>query len=103
MDNKTIDVARLEKELYKRIDEIIHYIWDPIGVSGVPQARDEYYSYLAEIQSLVLSGCEKSEIANHLTMIEVDRMGMKSTTERNLEVADMLIDWYDFLKKLCAW
>jgi hypothetical protein len=27
-----------EAELYQRLDEIIHYLWDPIGVSGVPEA-----------------------------------------------------------------
>jgi hypothetical protein len=37
-----------DKELYRRIDEVVHYLWDPIGVSDVPEARDEYHSYLPE-------------------------------------------------------
>jgi hypothetical protein len=35
-----------QDELYRRTDEVLHYIWDPIGVAGVPEARDEYDSYL---------------------------------------------------------
>lgn len=42
-----------QKELYQRIDEVIHYIWDPIGINGAPKARDEYYSYLPEILRIV--------------------------------------------------
>lgn len=38
-----------EKNLYSKIDEVIHYLWDPIGISYVPEARNEYYSYLPEI------------------------------------------------------
>jgi len=37
------DLNHQEKELYRRTDEILHYLWDPIGVSDTPQARDEYH------------------------------------------------------------
>jgi len=35
-----------ENELRQRTDEVLHYLWDPIGVAGAPGARDEYWSYL---------------------------------------------------------
>ena len=38
-----------DEELYRRVDEVLHYIWDPIGVAGAPMARDEYYAYLPQI------------------------------------------------------
>jgi len=38
-------------ELYKRIDEILFYRWDPIGVSDGAWARDEYQSYLPQYLS----------------------------------------------------
>lgn len=31
-----------EEELYRRIDEVFHYVWGPIRISGIPMARDEY-------------------------------------------------------------
>jgi hypothetical protein len=37
-----------QNELYKRVDEVLHYVWDSIGVAGEPHARDEYYFLSAE-------------------------------------------------------
>jgi hypothetical protein len=31
-----------QSELFRRIDEILFYVWDPIGVNDSPYARDEY-------------------------------------------------------------
>ena len=42
-----------QMELYRRVDEVLHYLWDPIGVAGAPEARDEYYSYLPHVFSLL--------------------------------------------------
>ena len=39
-EKKMLKLSRKKNELLKRIDEIMHYIWDPIGVFGVPSARD---------------------------------------------------------------
>jgi hypothetical protein len=43
---------RYEQELLTRVNEVLHYIWDPIGVRGEPNARDEYDSYVPEVYSL---------------------------------------------------
>lgn len=55
-----------EAELYKRCDEVLHYIWDPIGVSGEPGARDEYSSYLPKVFALVRDNATAEEIAKYL-------------------------------------
>ena len=51
-----------ENKLYKRVDETLFYIWDPIGVNHVPQARDEYYSFLPGIFELVINGVDQKEL-----------------------------------------
>ena len=43
-----------EMKLYRQTDETLHYMWDPIGVAGIVQARDEYQSYLPQVFQLVL-------------------------------------------------
>ena len=48
--------SREEIELYKRVDEVLHYLWDPIGVAEEPWARDEYYSYLPKMNRMA-SAC----------------------------------------------
>lgn len=87
---------KTDKELLTRISEVLHYIWDPIHVSGVPQARDEYDSYAPQIFSLLKKKASQEEIANHLAYITVERMGLKQSSKHDAEVANILIDWMDF-------
>jgi hypothetical protein len=68
-----------ERELFLRIDEVLHYVWDPIGVSRVPPARDEYSSYVPQVFSLVMKGADAVSIANHLASIAQDSMGLSVT------------------------
>jgi len=81
-----------EKELYRRTDEILHYLWDPIGVSDAPQARDEYYSYLPRVFARLIENSKDHEIAAYLTKVEEGSMGMTPNREKALNIAQMLIE-----------
>ena len=96
------NISAEDRELYQRTDEVLHYLWDPIHVSGVPQARDEYHSYLPQSFSLVKRCAKSIEIANHLTAIEHDQMGLSTneqTKKRNVEIGDILLDYKDWIKE----
>jgi hypothetical protein len=86
-----------EKELYRRTDEILHYLWDPIGVSDTPQARDEYHGYLPRVFSHLLHNSSKSLIVEYLMEIESNSMGMGSNKKRNEQIADMLLEAKDWI------
>ena len=86
------ELNKREKELYRRTDEILHYLWDPIGVSDTPQARDEYHGYLPRVFAHILDGSSKSLIVKYLSEVESSSMGMSSNKERNEQVADMLLE-----------
>ncbi len=81
-----------EMKLYRQTDEILHYIWDPIGVAGVAQARDEYHSYLPQVFQLVLKNETKEKIASYLVDIEESHMGLASNKEAALEIAEVLLN-----------
>lgn len=51
-------------EVAHRIGEILHYLWDPIGVRGIPEARDEYDSYVAHVGALLERGGGKRDITD---------------------------------------
>ena len=68
------------KELYRRVDEVLHYLWDPIGVSDVPEARDEYHSYLPHIFSLLIRRVSAQEITDFLTHTSTQPVGAMSST-----------------------
>lgn len=87
-----------EMELYRRVDEILHYLWDPIGVAGAPGARDEYNGYLPTIHTLVRKAADQQEIADHLMRVERVNMGLNPKADRALQVAETLLlhrEWID--------
>jgi hypothetical protein len=40
-------------ELRRRVDEVLFYVWDPIGVSPEPGARAEYENCVPEVLKLL--------------------------------------------------
>lgn len=89
-------------ELYRRMDEVLHYIWDPIGISGIPPARDEYYSYLPKVFSMLTSSTDGKDISDYLISVERDRMGLPvidRTKKRAIEVAEILLKYREYIKE----
>lgn len=82
-----------EELLYLRIDEVLYYIWDPIGVNEQPFARGEYSSYVPKVMQLLLSGESKEAIASHLLSIMVKSMGIGGDQERCERAADFLLTY----------
>lgn len=82
-----------DKELYFRIDEVLHYKWDPLGVSDWPEARSEYYTYAMKVYGMMVEGKGAADIADYLAIVESDSMGLKITPEMksaNNEVAELI-------------
>ena len=88
-----------EKELYQRADEVLHYVWDPIGISGTPQARDEYDSYLAQVFGILVESKSKDAISSYLVKVEEERMGLTPSTEQAMRVQELLLDWLEVLRR----
>ena len=94
-----------QEELYRRVDEVLHYLWDPIGVSNVPEARDEYYSYLPRVCSLLTSGDGAREIADFLTHVSTERMGLSNLPrgrEHDQGIASILMNRRDVIHERYA-
>jgi hypothetical protein len=85
-------------EVYKRIDDILWRDWDPIGVTGIEQARDEYYAYLPEVFRMLLEGATSSEIAAYLQQVTTQSMGLDSTLEDHVGVAEKIHDLNSLLR-----
>lgn len=86
------------KELNQRIDEVLYYEWDPIGVSDQPCAKAEYSSYTMALLEYVLKE-DLNQIANQLSKIEIDSMGLTSNKEQNLIIAQRLLDYKYAIEK----
>jgi hypothetical protein len=79
------------KNIYVEIYNILLHDWDPIGVSDVPQAQDEYDAYLGKVAASVLSNADAETIAEQLLAIETERMGLRGNRERALKAASLLV------------
>jgi hypothetical protein len=77
--------------LYKKIDDILWFDWDPIGINDIAP-RDEYQGYVPEIFGLVKVKADKQEIANRLYKLETENMGISGTIENCLIVADKILN-----------
>jgi len=96
----THQLNRQDQELLRIVGEVLHYIWDPIGVAGVPQARDEYDSYVGAVFTLLRSGATDADISAHLEQIVVNRMGLPG--RRSNDAASVLIYWRDYQAQVAA-
>ena len=88
--------AKKESELYRRIDEVMQYILDSIGISGCPSARDEYYSYVPEIFELAKRK-NKEQIVELLNYNQTDRMILGLIILHCNEIADIILYWSSIL------
>ncbi|MCA9562983.1 MAG: hypothetical protein KC561_05815 [Myxococcales bacterium] len=84
-------------ELYRRIDEILHYVWDPIGVRHIPQARDEYDGYVPGLFAMLQGGADSAQVATYLSEVVESRMGLTGDSAHSRKVAELLVDWKEHL------
>ncbi len=76
----------------KRYHEIIKQAllkeWDPIGVGEIPEAQDEYDSYVSGVYKLLITRRPQHEIFDYLWTLETQHMGLtgdRQATERFAE------------------
>lgn len=77
------------------VGEVLHYIWDPIGVSGSVQARDEYDGYVDRVCDLLWQGADAIQISKHLVQLADQDMGLPGTQDRADLTAHKLLEWRD--------
>lgn len=78
-------------DLYQGIDEILWLDWDPIGISGTPEARDEYYSYLPHVFKLAMEDSSPLKIAEYLDWVVRESMGMNSSIQMHISVGEKIL------------
>jgi hypothetical protein len=84
--------SRKAVETQEKIRQILLHEWDPIGVSDVPEAHDEYDSYVGGIYRLLASGASEYQVIERLYQLETVSMGLDGGRERLGEVAKRLIE-----------
>ncbi|MGV6853422.1 MAG: hypothetical protein ACWA5R_14755 [bacterium] len=85
-----------DSELYRRVYEVAHYLWDPIGISEHPEAYDEYNGYLT-----ALFGRAKTEdvnaIVEYMKWAETENMGLSFHKEQAEKAAKVMVAWKRYI------
>lgn len=83
---------RLEraKSLHDAIHDILIEQWDPIGVWGIPEAQDEYNSYVPQIYRLLVSRKPLHEVFEYLWWLETEHMGLRGDRQQTEQIAETL-------------
>jgi hypothetical protein len=75
----------------EEIKRIFLLEWDPIGVSDVPEAADEYDSCAFQVFTKLHQGASAASIAEYLRWVENDHMGLSVGSGRIDEVAGKVV------------
>lgn len=67
---------------YAAIRRILLTEWDPIGVAGIPEARDEYDGYAAGVYQRLAAGATDDEMTAYLLHLETGSMGLRGDPAR---------------------
>ena len=89
-------------ELRKRVDEVLFYVWDPIGVRDEPFARAEYQSYVPGVLKLVEENRSIRKISDHLSTIIRVSMGLSPSKDRCDYTAKILLKHKEAIEQGCA-
>lgn len=77
-------------DLRHKIRDILLTEWDPIGVSAIPEAKDEYDGYILDIASMLASKKSVDEICSYLLWAEAEHMGLSADRQKANLVAAKL-------------
>jgi hypothetical protein len=88
--------------VHHRVDEILHYVWDPIGVAGAAGARDEYDSYVPTVVKMLFEDADAEAIARYLRSVESESMGLSLAglgEKKRRQTAETLVEHYRWITK----
>jgi hypothetical protein len=79
------------RTLHEKIKTVLMQDWDPIGVKEIPEAQDEYDSYVPAIYSMLISRKPLHEVLEYLLWLEGEHMGLKVDRQRAQFIAEKLV------------
>ncbi len=65
--------------------------WDPIGVGHIPEARDEYDSYVDDLYTFICSHRSQQDVFEWLWALETRHMGLDGHSAATARFANRLL------------
>ena len=93
------DYREHARNYHAAIRTILLTEWDPIGVSHIPEAQDEYDSYIANIYKLLITHVDRPSLFFHLWQIETEFIGVSGNRQHTEAVVDQLLQLRDEMER----
>jgi hypothetical protein len=90
---------QFEAEFLQRVDEVLYYHWDPLGVAREPVSRQEYAAFVPEVFAALLDDADESRLMELLLLLESEFLGLGPRPSQARRVAEMLVDWRALLEQ----
>ena len=78
--------------IMNKIQKILLKEWDPIGIQDIPEAQDEYDSYIPSIYQIIQSKKTERELFDYLWWIETEHMGLSGNRRYTQTIAHKLFE-----------
>lgn len=92
MEGQKRDFAEQAHQAHETIREILMREWDPIGVSEIREAQDEYDAYVADVYRLLSRRASTNEVFDCLWWLETEHMGLSGDRQRTRRIAERLFE-----------
>lgn len=90
---------QFEPELLQRIDEVLYYLWDPLGVAREPLSRQEYSAFVPDVFAALLDDADEQRLMELLLLLETEFLALAPRPSQARRIAELLVDWRALLEQ----
>jgi hypothetical protein len=88
----------MQSELEQRVSEVLFYVWDPIGVNGMPACRSEYDDYVPIITAYLMNNFPKGGLDALMLFVMETWIGVQLSRRaqrkaQHLDALRHLMEW----------
>jgi hypothetical protein len=83
-----------KREGARGLRRVVMAEWDPIGVADVPEAQDEYDTYVGHLGRMLREGESEAAIRRYLGRVRHEYMGLPRSPRRDRHAARALTEWW---------
>ena len=78
----------------RELRQVLMDSWDPIGVAGVPEATDEYDSYVGPVVRMLQEGASEGDVRRYLGPFSRTHMCLVPSPLTNRRAARAIMEWW---------
>ena len=70
-------------------------VWDPLAVTDVPEAQDEYDTYLGHVGRMLREGATEADVRRYLSRVRTQSIGLPPHPLRDRRASKAILAWWN--------